>query len=54
MSKAKSKDMRQLYDLDEKKPLGEGSFGKVYRARNKQDKSVEIAIKMISKRGLGK
>jgi serine/threonine protein kinase len=49
MSKAKSKDMQRLYDIDSKKLLGEGSYGKVFKATNKKDKSIEIAIKAIAK-----
>ena len=49
MSKAKSKDMQRLYDIDSKKLLGEGSYGKVFKACNKKDKTIEIAIKAIAK-----
>lgn len=49
MSKAKSKDMQRLYDIDSKKLLGEGSYGKVFKASNKKDKTIEIAIKAIAK-----
>jgi len=49
MSKAKSKDMQRLYNIDSKKLLGEGSYGKVFKASNKKDKTIEIAIKAIAK-----
>ena len=49
MSKAKSKDMQRLYNIDSKKLLGEGSYGKVFKASNKKDASIEIAIKAIAK-----
>ena len=48
MSKAKAKDMQNLYNID-KKLLGEGSYGKVFKAFNKKDKTIEIAIKAIAK-----
>jgi calcium-dependent protein kinase len=51
MSKAKSKDMQKLYNID-KKLLGEGSFGKVFKATNKKDKTIAIAIKAIAKANL--
>lgn len=34
------------------KPLGEGSFGKVFKATNKSDKSITVAIKVINKHGM--
>ena len=37
MSKAKSKDMQKLYNID-KKLLGEGSFGKAYLIERMSDK----------------
>jgi len=51
MSKAKSKDMQKLYNID-KKLLGEGSYGKVFRATNKKDSTIAIAIKAIAKANL--
>jgi hypothetical protein len=54
MSRARAGDMKKQYDIDEKRPLGEGSFGKVFRARSKENPSHIIAIKQISKRGLDK
>ena len=51
MSKAKSKDMQKLYNID-KKLLGEGSYGKVFKATNKKDATIAIAIKAIAKANL--
>lgn len=36
------------YDIKEK--LGSGSFGKVFRAVNKKDPSIIVAVKKISKK----
>ena len=40
MSKAKSAEMKKLYDIDTKKLLGEGSFGRVFKAKNKSDSTI--------------
>jgi hypothetical protein len=48
MSKAATKEMKLLYDIDTKL-LGEGSYGRVFRATNKKDKTIAIAIKAIAK-----
>ena len=37
-SRLKATDLKKQYEI-EMKPLGEGSFGKVFRAYNKSDKS---------------
>ena len=50
-SQAKCKDMNQQYDIDMKE-LGEGSFGKVFKAKNKQDPDIQVAIKVINKQKL--
>ena len=34
------------------KELGEGSFGKVFKAKNKQDPDIQVAIKVINKQKL--
>ena len=47
-----ARHMKKLYDIDEKKPLGSGSYGKVFRATNKEDKEHVIAIKVIKKVGM--
>ena len=49
MSKAKSAEMKKLYDIDTKKLLGEGSYGRVFKAKNKSDSTIAIAIKAINK-----
>lgn len=50
-SKLKASDLKKQYNI-ELKPLGEGSFGKVFRAFNRSDPSSFIAIKVINKHGL--
>lgn len=45
-------DMKKQYDIYDKNPLGEGSFGKVFKARNKEDSSHVLAIKVIKKYGM--
>ena len=52
MSKALASHMKKQYEIDEKNPLGEGSYGKVFRAVNKEDDSHVIAIKVIRKSGM--
>jgi hypothetical protein len=37
-SRLKATDLKKQYEI-EMKPLGEGSFGKVFRAYNKSDKT---------------
>ena len=39
--------MKDAYDID--RQLGAGSFGKVFLAKNKADKSIGVAIKVIRK-----
>ena len=41
-SRMKASDLKKQYDI-EMKPLGEGSFGKVFRAVNRSDKSTKVA-----------
>ena len=50
-SRLKATDLKKQYNI-ELKPLGEGSFGKVFRACNKSDNSVLVAIKVINKHGM--
>lgn len=45
------RELRNVYKID-KKPLGQGAFGKVYRATNRNDSSVVVAIKVIDKKYL--
>lgn len=47
-SRATSRTLTQLYNID-KKMLGQGQEGKVFRATNKADSSIEVALKVISK-----
>ena len=42
-------ELRLTYDIDEDL-LGSGSFGKVFKATDKKDKSMEVAIKTIDKK----
>ena len=44
-------ELKQLYNID-KKVLGSGSFGKVFKAENKADPSIQVAIKVIAKEKL--
>ena len=41
-------DLKETYDIDQN-VLGSGSYGKVFRANDKKDKSMQIAIKVINK-----
>ena len=52
-SKLKATDLKKQYSID-LKPLGEGSYGKVFRASNKSDPSHVVAIKVINKHGMDK
>jgi calcium-dependent protein kinase len=47
----RAKDLKKQYDI-ELKPLGEGSFGKVFKASNKSDPTVKVAVKVINKHGM--
>ena len=47
-SKANLADLKETYDIDQK-VLGSGSYGKVFKACDKKDKSLQIAIKVINK-----
>lgn len=47
-----SKDhLLDQYEIDKNKILGSGSFGTVYEACHKKDKSIKIAIKAVNKSG---
>ena len=50
-SKLRATDLKKQYNI-ELKPLGEGSFGKVFRAVNRSDSTQLVAIKVINKHGL--
>lgn len=52
-SKMKASDLKKQYNID-LKPLGEGSFGKVFKASNKRDPTYKVAIKVINKHGMDK
>jgi calcium-dependent protein kinase len=41
-------DLKETYDIDQK-VLGSGSYGKVFKACDKKDKSMVMAIKVINK-----
>jgi len=50
-SNVTSIELKKQYDLEDE-PLGNGSFGKVFRATNKSDPAIKIAVKIINKEGL--
>ena len=41
-------DLKKKYEI-EKKCLGKGQYGKIYKAVDKDDPSIQIAIKVINK-----
>ena len=43
--------LRSQYDIN-RKVLGSGSFGKVFLAQNKEDPTIQIAIKVMNKRDM--
>ena len=47
-SQANLADLKETYDIDQKL-LGSGSYGKVFKAADKKDASLQIAIKVINK-----
>ena len=47
-STANLNDLKETYDIDQK-VLGSGSYGKVFKAADKKDKTMQIAIKVINK-----
>ena len=51
---ANSKDLRHVYELDSKNVLGKGAFGTVYKAFNKKNRDLQVAIKAIDKKVLSK
>jgi len=50
-SKMNVTNLKERYDIDPK-TLGSGSFGKVFKATDRNDKSINIAIKVINKNGM--
>ena len=50
-SKSRLADMKQLWNLDSK-CLGEGAYGKVYKATSISDPNRIVAVKIINKRGM--
>ena len=46
-------DLKLRYDIDHK-CLGTGAFGKVFKATDKTDPSISIAIKVINKKHMSK
>ena len=46
-SKATVQQLSDTYNIEDMKVLGAGSFGKVYIADSKKDKSIQVAIKVI-------
>lgn len=50
-SKATLADLKETYDIDQK-VLGSGSYGKVFKAADKKDATMQIAIKVINKKKL--
>jgi calcium-dependent protein kinase len=50
-SKATVEKLKQQYEIN-MKVLGSGSYGKVFLAENKQDRSIRIAIKVMNKRDM--
>ena len=50
-SKANVDVLKSTYDIN-MKVLGSGSYGKVFLAENKKDRSIKIAIKVIKKSGV--
>ena len=48
-SAAKLKDLKANYNIDQN-VIGCGATGKVFKANNKKDKSIKIAIKVINKK----
>ena len=42
-------DLKETYDIDQNNVLGSGYYGKVFKANDKKDKTLQIAIKVINK-----
>ena len=49
MSRQGVKDLKKIYHIKEK-PLGKGSFGKVYLAHDKENPEFKVAIKVLNKK----
>ena len=47
-------DLNAQYNIDKKKTLGSGAYGKIFKASQKKDPTVEIALKIIDKKGMSK
>ena len=48
-----AKELKQNYEIDNKTTvLGSGAFGKVFLTRNKHDKNLQVAIKVMNKNKL--
>jgi len=47
-------DFNKQYKMDKKKSLGSGAYGKIFKAHKIKDPSVEIALKIIDKKGMSK
>lgn len=52
-SNATLKELNKVYEIDHT-CLGEGSFGKVFKATHKSDSSITVAIKVIKKEHMSK
>ena len=48
-SRASKTHLVDQYEVDTRNPLGKGGYGKVYRAINKKDKNIKIAVKTVKK-----
>ena len=47
-SRADDRNLRAIYEI-ETKVLGSGSYGNVFRAVSKRDRTIKVAIKVINK-----
>ena len=51
-TKQSATELRLQYNIDQRKFLGRGQFGKVFVAKNIKDPSIKVAIKVINKKGM--
>ena len=51
---AKKQDLDKMYKVCYDRPLGEGSFGLVWKAQHRNDKSQTFAVKKIKMAGVSK